>query len=309
MNTEYFKRLPTPEIALLVRQAGTKVCTFPINGTRRWFMLEHPPKTPDEAALASEYLDVAGWRHIELYRMLFNHGLDVVLTPVFGPDLLERGSKYMRMAAEGLERLAIHSDFLEFYRTHNIRVRFYGDYRKFFANTPLAGLSDIFDEVTAKTANHYRHRLFYGVCANDATESIAELSIQYYAQHQKAPDKQTLIRLYYGDDVPPVDLFIGFDKFSTFDMPLVATGNEDLYFTVSPSPYLTEEQLREILFDHLFTRRQQEKDYSELGREGRAAMRDFYRANIGRTVGVGTIHEEAGFWYPVPGVKTLYDAG
>ncbi len=40
--------------------------------------------------------------------------------------------------------------------------------------------------------------------------------------------------LYYGEYVAPVDLFVGFDKFCTFDMPLIATGDEDLYFHGQP---------------------------------------------------------------------------
>jgi adenosine tuberculosinyltransferase len=307
MKAERFKKLSAREIAHLVNKAGTKVCTFPINGTRRWFMLEHTPETSDEAEIAARYLDAAGRRHIELYRMLFEHGLETVLTPVFGPDLLERGEGYMKMAAAGLARLATHPDFLHFYEEHGVQVRFYGDYRKFFAGTACAFLSDVFDEVTARTQHHQRHRLFYGVCAHDATETIAELSINYHLTYGNKPDKKTLVELYYGAYVPPVNLFIGFDKFSVFDMPLVATGNEDLYFTVSPSLYMTESQLRDILYDHLYTRRQKEKDYTELSRAGRKAMRQFYQQNIGTTLGIGAVDKRAGFWYPMMEVKTRDD--
>ena len=33
-----FLRLPTDEVARVVRASGTKVCVFPFNGTRRWFL-------------------------------------------------------------------------------------------------------------------------------------------------------------------------------------------------------------------------------------------------------------------------------
>ena len=64
--------------------------------------------------------------------------------------------------------------------------------------------------------------------------------------------------------LPPVELFIGFDKFTVFDMPLLTTGEEDLYFSVSPSPYMTIRQLRAILYDHLYVRRTPEPDYTTL---------------------------------------------
>lgn len=300
MDVAEFQDLPIAEVARLVRAAGPKVCVFPINGTRRWFMLEHLPE--QEKDFMAAYLDVSGRRHIELYRLLFDHGLDTLLTPIFGPDLLERGEGYMQMAAEGLARLATHPDFLEFYEAYGVRVRFYGDHRKLFGPTPYAYLSDLFDEVTAQTMMHGRYRLFFGACAHDPVESVAELAVYYHAKHGRVPDKRMLVELYYGEYVGLVDLFIGFDKFSAFDMPLVATGDEDLYFTVSPSPYLTQRQLRDVLYDHLYARCEEEPDYSVLEPNDWASMREFYQANQGRTLGVGARQKRGGFWYPLPQV-------
>ncbi len=300
MNVEEFRHLPTTQVARLVREAGPKVCVFPINGTRRWFMLEHQPR-PEENSLLT-YLDVTGRRHIELYRMLFDHGVDTLLTPVFGPDLLERGENYLRLAAAGLSRLATHRDFLDFYAAYNVRVRFYGDYHQFFDPTPYAYLADLFDRLAVQTAVHNQYRLFFGVCAQDATETVARLAVRYHAEHGRIPDKRTLVELYYGEYVGPVDFFIGFDKFCVFDMPLIATGNEDLYFTVSPSPYLTEQQLRDILYDHLYARRGKEPDYLHMDSQAWALMKEFYQANMGQTLGVGARQNAGEFWYPLPQV-------
>jgi len=41
ITLDSFLNLPKPEIAKLVRESGNQVCVFPINGTRRWFALEH----------------------------------------------------------------------------------------------------------------------------------------------------------------------------------------------------------------------------------------------------------------------------
>lgn len=300
MDLETFRKLPRSEVARLVRESGPKVCVFPINGTRRWFMLEN---SRQDGNSVESYLDESTQRHIELYSLLFDHGLDTLLAPVFGPDLAERGDDYMQMAAAGLTRLATHPDLLDFYATHQTRIRFYGDHRKFFGHTPYAYLSDLFEEATEQTSAHSQHRLFYGVCANDATETVAELAIRYYAECGRAPDKHTIIEMYYGEYVPPVDLFIGFDKFCAFDMPLVATGNEDLYFSVSPSPYLNERQLRDILYDHLYTRRADETDYSDMTARDWTLMRDFYHVNREKTLGVGARQEHGRYWYPLPTVQ------
>ena len=298
MDAKTFQNLPTREVARLVHEAGSKVCVFPINGTRRWFLLEHPPDQAGGSATA--YLDVMTKRHVEIYQLLFDHGMDTLLTPVFGPDLMERGEGYVQMAAEGLARPATHPDFLDFYKAYGVRVRFYGDHRKFLGPTPYAYLSDWFDEVTALTLAHDRHRLFFGLFAHDAAETVAEIGVRFYQRHGRLPDKRQIVEAYYGEYVGPVDLFIGFDKFSTFDMPLVTTGTEDLYFTVSPSPYLTERQLRAILYDHLYTRRG-EADYSTMDTDDWTCMRAFYQANLENTLGIGTKHR--GIWYPLPQVE------
>jgi tuberculosinol/isotuberculosinol synthase len=300
MDVETFQNLPTTEVARLMREAGPKVCVFPINGTRRWFMLEYPDLARENFVEA--YLQISSQRHIELYKLFFDHGIDTLLTPIFGPDLLERGEEYVSMAAEGMARLGTHHDFLDFYRDYDVRVRFYGDHRKFLGPTPYGYLSDIFDETTKKTLSHDRYRLFFGAFAHDATEALAQLSVDYYMEHGQTPDKRTLAKLYYGEYVPPVDFFIGFDKFSAFDMPLVSTGEEDLYFTVAPSPYLTEQQLRGVLYDHVYIRPEEDTDYSDLAPEDWSLMQGFYQANLEKTQGVGARKSPGSFWYPLPKV-------
>ena len=253
MKLSTFLNLPTSEVARLVRDAGTRVAVFPINGTRRWFMIEHPVDA--EGGFSSTYLQVIVQRHVDLYRQFFDCGIDTLLTPAFGPDLLERGEAYMEMVAEGLTHLATHPIFLQFFQEYQVRVKFYGDYAKFFRGTQHDHLLDVFQDVMARTAGNGRFRLLFGVCAGDATESLAALAVQYYLKHGLVPGRDQLIELYYGEQIDPVNLFIGFDKPCVFDMPLVATGNDDRYFTVSPSFYLTERHLRRILYDHLYSRR------------------------------------------------------
>lgn len=300
MESSAFMSLSSAEVAQIVRASGPKVCVFPINGTRRWFILEHGQQPGSDSFAA--YVARTEARHLELYRLIFDHGIDHLLTPVFGPDLLERGAEYLEMAAQGLAELCQKPSVLSFYDEYDVRVRFYGDHRKYFGPTPYAYLSELFDDLAARTAHHQRSKLYFGVFANDAVETTGELAIQYYLEHGKAPDKRTLVELYYGEYVPPVNIFIGFDKFAAFDMPLITTGTEDLYFTVSPSLYLNEAGLRAILYDHLFSRRDSEPDYGILPESEWLAMRNFYQSNIGSTCGIGVKRKEAGYWYPLPQV-------
>src|SRR6266496_2916145 len=89
---ETFLQLPTKEVAALVRATGQKVCVFPVNGTRRWFMLERAEKVKGDFFEA--YKDASIQSHVELCTMLFEHGVNIILSPVFGRELMRRGDEY-----------------------------------------------------------------------------------------------------------------------------------------------------------------------------------------------------------------------
>jgi len=292
---EGFLQLPTEEVAALVRATGQKVCAFPVNGTRRWFILEHGDEIDKDFFEA--YMDNSIQNHVELCELLFDHGIDTILAPVFGRELMHRGDEYTkRVGIDGLVRTATDRNYREFFEKRNVKVRFYGDYRDVLTGTPYEyALKSIYD-VTEATKQNSGFHLFFGVFADEATDTIARLSVEHYLALGAIPDKQTLVQKYYGEDVPPVSIFIGFDKFSVFDMPLLSTGAEDLYFSLSPSPYMTQRQLRAILYDHIYVRRTPEPDYSKLESNELDWLRNYYRSNRDYALGVGKL--KFNLWFP-----------
>jgi adenosine tuberculosinyltransferase len=285
---ERFLELPTEEVAALVKATGQKVCAFPINGTRRWFVLEHGDKIGNDFFEA--YMDASIKNHVALCAMLFDHGIHTILAPVFGRELMRRGDEYTkRVGIDGLVRTATDKNYREFFERYKVRVRFYGDFRDVLTGTAYDYALKSIYEVTEATKQNTNFRLYFGVFADEVTETIARLSVEHYLAEGSVPDKQTLVRKYYGEDLPPVSLFIGFDKFSVFDMPLLASGEEDLYFSISPSPYMTQRQLRAILYDHIYVRRTPEPDYTKLQNEELDWLRDYYRNYSDYAFGVGRL--------------------
>ncbi|HSL30128.1 MAG TPA: hypothetical protein VK900_13085 [Anaerolineales bacterium] len=235
--------------------------------------------------------------HIELCAMMFEHGMDTLLAPVFGRELMRRGEEYTRrVGIDGLVRTATDETYRRFFEQYDVRVRFYGDYQHILTDTPYAYALNSMYEVMESTKHHSRYRLFFGVFADEATDTIARLSVEHYLKEGSVPNKQTLIHKYYGEDMPPVSLFIGFDKFSVFDMPLLTNGDEDLYFSLSPSPYMTQRQLRAILYDHLFVRPVPEPDYRTLTGQELSWLRDYYHKNKDYAFGVGKLRFN--LWLP-----------
>jgi adenosine tuberculosinyltransferase len=297
ITREEFLRLPTEKVAELVRAEGSQTGVLVVDGTRRWFVLEYDQATDSVGDFFERYLTVSIRRHVELCAMMFNHGIDTLLTPVFGSELLTRGDEYTKkVGIDGFLQLATAPTLLDFCKKNEVRVKFYGDYIKFLENSPYSYALDALNEVVEKTKNYTRSRLFFGLFADNSTETIAELCIRHFQQTGKVPNRSELIKSYYGEDVEPVSLFIGFGKFCVFDYPLLQTGAENLYFSISPSPYATEKQVRQILFDHLYTRRQPDPDYESLTNDTIANLRKYYQLHRDNALGVGNM--ELGVWTP-----------
>ncbi len=298
MPFEHFLQLPTEEVAALVKATGRKVCVFPMNGTRRWFVLEHAEEIKGD--FYGTYVDAIIQNQIELFTRLFDHGIDTLLSPIFGRELLNRGNEYLRrVGIDGLARMATDKGYLTFFEQHNIKVRFYGDYHELLTDTPYEYALKSIQQVTEATQYNTGPHLFFGVFADLVTETIARLSVEHYLAEGSIPDKQALILKYYGEDLPPVSMFIGFDKFSVFDMPLLTTGEEDLYFSVSPSPYMTQCQIRAILYDHIYVRPAPVPDYTKLTGDELCWLRDYYHRNKDYAFGVGKL--KFNLWIPERG--------
>jgi tuberculosinol/isotuberculosinol synthase len=288
---ERFLQFDTDEVAEIVRTSGTKVCVFPFNGTRRWFLLEHSNELHSQP---TAYVETTIQGYVRVYKMLFDHGLETVLAPVFGKEILTRGEKYMTMIGDSMKLLAQHPQFTSLYDDYRVRVRFYGDFRKEL-DLQHRHITEAFDQITEKTLRHDKHKLLYGVFATDAAHVVAELSIAYYQRHNRIPTRDELVKMYYGEELDKADLFIGFEKFAAFDYPLLQWGNESLYFTIAPSLYITQTLLRKILHDHIYQRPTVELDYDLLSEEERASLRNYYRRRRDDAYGVG--HMIDGIWY------------
>jgi len=298
-DREKFINLSTDELAKLVRGDRTKTCVFPFNGTRRWFLLEYGREFNGDAA--KNYVELTTQGYIAVYKLIFDHGLDNIVAPVFGGEIFNRGEEYMREIGASMSLLATHPVFVEFYKEYDVRVHFYGDYRRQLQDTPYVYICDSFDEITRQTMHHKGRALFYGVCADDATVTISELAIKYYQDTGRHPTRRELIEQYYGEYIEKADIFIGYEKFNVFDYPMLGWGEESLYYTVAPSLYMNKRQLRNILYDHLYLRPVQDPDYLTMPEEDFDAMREYYEANREVTFGIGEMR--GGIWYAKPGLK------
>jgi adenosine tuberculosinyltransferase len=189
---------------------------------------------------------------------------NVILAPSFGAEILKRGEAYARYALGGLAQLPDD----EIYRAlidSGVRIRFYGDYKEALTVAGLRSVLKTCAMLTEATVSGEGALLLIGLFADEPYPTIAaRLSVGFAEREGRRPGRAELIEAYYGLPVPDLSLYVGFARPEMFDVPLLTTGLEHLDATLNPSPDLTERQLREILYDHLVTRRAAPVDYDAL---------------------------------------------
>ncbi len=273
---------------------------WPFNGTRRWYLLhgERPPN-------ADDYVATLIRRQAELHRLVFDHGVSVIMAPGFGRELLARGTDYTRLVLGGLLRLADDAVYDEMFAS-GLRIRFYGDLEEVLDTPTFRPMLEECARLTSATARGDGPLLLIGLFADAPYPKLARLSVEFARRRGRPPDRQELIEAYYGVDVPDLGFYLGFAQPALFDVPLVATGQEDLYATLTPSPNLTEPQLREMLYDHLVARRTPDPDYETLSDEARSALAQYNERYSGVTLGVGHVDPLTQVWTPLlPGASEV----
>jgi adenosine tuberculosinyltransferase len=273
---------------------------WPYNGTRRWYVgyrLRNPG--------ADDYLGILIRRQAELHRLIFAHGVSVILAPSFGSETLRRGEAYTRYALGGLARLPED----EVYRAlidSGVRIRFYGDYERALAAAGLHSALEACLKLNNANTSEDGPLLLIGLFADDPYPTIARLSVEFAGREGRPPGRAELIEAYYGLPVPDLSLYVGFAQPEMFDVPLLTNGLEHLYVTLNPSPDLTERQLREILYDHLVTRRAAPIDYAALSLAAQRHLAEYTERCKGDTLGIGRIDPLTGLWRPLLPTRDHY---
>lgn len=281
---------PTERVAGWVAgQPVPVVAGWPFNGTRRWFLGHRRGRSGD-------YLATLVRRQAGLHRMILDHGVAAIVAPSFGELNLRRGKEYARHALAGLLRIPTDEIYRRLFE-RGVRLRFYGDFRAALSEPEYQPMLEACDEVTALTADGDGPLVLIGLFADNPHESIARLSVELFHRDGRVPDRAALIEAYYGAPVPDLSFYVGFEQPQLFDAPLLATGHEDLYYTLNPTPEVDEAQLRAILFDHLVSRRNSGVAYEDLPE--RAQTRLIEEGRRRATVGLGRVDPLTGLWRPV----------
>jgi hypothetical protein len=272
---EEFRSMPAAEIA----PHAPRTVVFAGGGTRRAAVLAGIPVDSFSERLAEfsmhAFTETAGHFFALGVRHLFG-------VAFFSKQFAERGPHRAYML-EGT-RYALGEIALPQYRARGWRARLVG-----YEQVPeLAGLAAEFIRGTPADAPH---TIWWTATAS--AEAVWERLI---ALAQGATTRAELTRRYFGEEVPPADLLLGFGKpFISPELipPLLLGGETHTYYYQRPGYRLDEAEIRALLYDYRYLRRTWVADKSGRYRNIQA-QRTFWQRNpvlgLGRRVGP--------FWYP-----------
>jgi len=167
-----------------------------------------------------QYMEVIARKYILLFSMLLDHGIDTILSPAFGDELLTRGEAVCQCIAHAwgcpsLERLILWL----FYRQYDTRVRISTEnYPETLEQTHVIGPCWIFWKIIS-TPDQFSCTtpfIFWAYIANDATQQVGKLAIEFYLKEKRLPKRREIVSEYYGEYVEPATIFIGFEKPAVF---------------------------------------------------------------------------------------------
>lgn len=268
-------------------------------GTSRWYFFEH-------ASAAKGYADAKRFRDygrrtiqriVELADMMFHDGVQTVFVVGFVEGVDARDKDYNRNLRSGYGML-VDSESMALYEEFGMAPLFRGGWVELLTRL---GILDVLDEFRkAEAALPGRDRWLVWTVKDNAVlpAELAPMLAESLANGGAIPDRRALCRAYYGRDLDHIDILIGNNKPSVRDLlpPLVTAG--DVYFTINPTFYMDRGQWRAILYDHLFARRGHYREYPRIEAKAMAALKVFYRDNMGMTLGVGARDEQTGIWKP-----------
>jgi hypothetical protein len=198
---------------------------------------------------------------------------------------------------KGIKALAAHPRLLQVYREWNIQIRFYGD----TAHFP----QELQEYLAAATANSSApsHYLYFGVDGGNPHSYTLQLAHEFSMRTGRAPQWEDLLELYYGDrDLSRLDILVAFNRiYSRGGIPHLLEGGDRIYASVVTPLVLSDESLRLILFDYLYNRQNQGRDYRDVHPNEIRRLKAFYAANRTSIIGLGRKYED--LVYPLPAVQ------
>jgi hypothetical protein len=300
---EEFNQLPSESVAAL---AVPKVIVYAPGGTSRWYFLEH---SQGQIGYSKEeqfehYTRLGMGRMIEHVGMMCADGAQTVFLVGFVPGQESRTEDYVRNAARFFHLLT-DAKTRSFYDQQGVGVRFRGVWDEVARKLGREDVLHEMNRLEEETSDRKKWLVWLTGDNRDVLPpSVLPFVMEHYQQYGTLADRAALTEAYYGRPLSKVDLFLGHNKPSVDSMTPPLLSLSDVYFSVTPSLYMDREGWRSILYDYLYLRRGQFRNYQAITPEALGELKLFYEHHWGLVMGVGERHEATQTWRPRMTAKT-----
>lgn len=312
LTEQEFLNLPDQEIVQMVDQIGKpKVVVLLPDTTRRTGIIykRMKPSSPDFEDQLFVYLSP---QFTDLSKIMYDQGLKTLFIPGFTHGNLKRGKQYVKAIINtGVKSILTEDTWLDFYKEYKVNVNIYGDFEYLKKNLNKKEYKNIVewcDEIRKTTGKNKKRTFFWGFACSTTMEyeRIAKLSIDYFKEFNKYPNRKELIKIYFGRHVDDVDIYIRPGEIRDSDcQPPIISGLSQFYFPIAPLTEINPNFYRRILYDYLFNRiiTYSKKKYSDSDfiDDKLDILNKYYEENKDHIIGLGK--KIGKIWVPQLDVK------
>jgi hypothetical protein len=309
LDEKHFLSLENKEVAEIVKRFRTpKVVVLVPDNTRRTGIIFWRMK-PEAADFESELFERLSKPYMKIIKSIFSHGIRTLFIPGLTHGNLSRGKKYVEGNLNHATRLIFQGeDWLNFYNENGIKVKIYGNL-ELIQKLGYPYVLDWREEIEKRTSKNKDHTLFWGYACSSSLETarLMDECIDFYKKTGRYPTREEKIKLYYGEHVDDVDIFIrpGEIRDSDCQPPLIG-GKAQMYFPLNPITELRNDFFRRILYDFLYCRMKtfsKKKYVNNDAENGVALLKRYYERNKDVIIGLG--QRVGKFWIPNFKIKLI----
>jgi tuberculosinol/isotuberculosinol synthase len=277
--------LPAEDISGVVLPKRLAVLVS-LDGTRRFANMRDPSSREDWA----RYSQLGKEATVSLVETLFALGVQTILITALWPSNFTRGNEYAKVVLGPLGLAGLtDATWRVVYDRWGARARLSGTWRE-AEPWMVEEMEKVAGQYVAATPEGDR-LLLWEADAGDILEATLKLAAQV------GPSRGAILAAHYPDGPERIHIAIKSGRLSTLDRIVspVMLDKTDLYLVSNLTLELTEDQLRAILYDHLFLRHAAPEDNMSYSDQYLAAYRRWHDARPPRVVGLGEL-DPGGYW-------------
>lgn len=302
MQPKEFFELSDEETAQFVQaNQGPQVVTLVDDGTRRTGLISYRMNLSQDEFMVKLNRRLAR-PFMETYERLFRQGANHIFTPAMTHGRYALDANYQRQITAYANEVFGGEFWREWFHQQKVHCRVYGD-RDMLLEQGYGRTLEFADALASETKG-YARKLWLGFACSTAIEQIRfaeKRALEGGRAHDHHPYQNgypDLVRGYYGEDVPPVDIFIRPCECRLSEtMPPFLGEYAECYFTPVPATEMRGDWYRKVIYDFMFVRRRTfgAKSYREnLEPEALEYLRGYYERHATTVMGLG--HRVGGFW-------------